>query len=52
VTLGFGLSIPVFFATRYGWVLWIVVPLLLRIFRRLRARKHPGDVPPAVGHRR
>ena len=42
LALAFGLSIPVFFATRYGWVVWIVVPLLLRNFRRLRARKHPG----------
>jgi len=52
LALAFGLSIPVFFATRYGWVVWIAVPLLLRSLRRLRARKHPGDVPPAVGHRR
>jgi uncharacterized membrane protein len=42
LTLGFGLSIPVFFATRYGWVIWIVVPLLIRRIHRLRARKHPG----------
>jgi uncharacterized membrane protein len=34
--LGFGLSIPVFFATTYGWVLWIVVPLLVRLSRRRR----------------
>ena len=27
--LGFGLSIPVFFATTYGWVLWFAVPLLV-----------------------
>ena len=42
MTLGFGLSIPVFFATRYGWVLWIAVPLLARSFHRLRNRKRPG----------
>jgi uncharacterized membrane protein len=39
--LGFALSIPVFFATTYGWVLWIVVPLLTRrLFRR-----RPGHRP-------
>jgi TMEM175 potassium channel family protein len=27
--IGFGLSIPVFFATTYGWVLWFAVPLLV-----------------------
>ena len=38
--LGFGLSIPVFFVTTYGWVLWIVVPLLgRRLSRRRRGRK-------------
>jgi uncharacterized membrane protein len=41
-TLGFALSIPVFFATSYGWVLWIVVPLLTRrLFRRRRRRSRP-----------
>jgi uncharacterized membrane protein len=25
---GFGLSIPVFFVTTYGWVLWFVIPVL------------------------
>jgi uncharacterized membrane protein len=41
--LGFGLSIPVFFATSYGWVIWIAVPLLVRIFhRRLRGRRRRG----------
>lgn len=34
--LGFGLSIPVFFATTYGWVLWIIVPLLVLQLYRLR----------------
>jgi uncharacterized membrane protein len=32
--LGFGLSIPVFFATSYGWVLWFAVPLALHRLRR------------------
>ena len=40
--LGFGLSIPVFFATSYGWVIWIMVPLLLRIIHRRRNRKRSG----------
>ena len=35
---GFGLSIPVFFVTDYAWVLWIVVPLLVRRLYRLRVR--------------
>jgi TMEM175 potassium channel family protein len=38
--IGFGLSIPVFFATTYGWVLWFAVPLLVnrlpRRWRRIR----------------
>jgi uncharacterized membrane protein len=39
VILGFGGSIPVFFATRDAWVLWIVGPVLLgQITRRRRAR--------------
>ena len=40
--LGFGLSIPVFFATSYGWVVWILVPLLLRIVHRRHNRKRSG----------
>ena len=38
--LGFGLSIPVFFATIYAWVLWIAVPLLAAQLRR-RQRRNP-----------
>jgi uncharacterized membrane protein len=37
--LGFGLSIPVFFATTYGWVLWIVMPILVARVDRLRRRR-------------
>jgi TMEM175 potassium channel family protein len=39
--LGFGLSIPVFFATTYGWVLWFAVPLLVNrlLLRRRRSRE-------------
>jgi uncharacterized membrane protein len=40
IILGFGLSIPVFFITPYGWVLWIAGPLLAnRLYRPLRARR-------------
>jgi uncharacterized membrane protein len=41
--LGFGLSIPVFFATTYAWALWFAVPLLVGQFRRLHYRSHPTD---------
>jgi uncharacterized membrane protein len=40
--LGFGLSIPVFFATTDAWVLWIVVPLVGRLLLRLQRRNQPG----------
>jgi hypothetical protein len=42
--VGFGLSIPVFFVTPYGWVIWIVGPLLVgRLYRlRYRTQRHPG----------
>jgi uncharacterized membrane protein len=41
VIFGFGLSIPLFFATAYGWVLWILGPLLARHVRLpLRQREH------------
>jgi uncharacterized membrane protein len=36
--VGFGLSIPVLFATKYGWVLWVVGPLAVNQYRRLRRR--------------
>jgi uncharacterized membrane protein len=36
--LGFALSIPVFFATTYAWLLWIIIPVLAsRLYRRRRA---------------
>jgi uncharacterized membrane protein len=39
IMLGFGLSIPVFFATESAWVLWFVMPLLFgRIHSRQRRR--------------
>jgi uncharacterized membrane protein len=37
--LGFGLSIPVFFATTYGWVLWIALPALVGRVNRNRRRR-------------
>lgn len=42
--LGFGLSIPVLFLTPYGWVLWFVMPLLVRQLYRFRggADRSPG----------
>jgi uncharacterized membrane protein len=50
--LGFGLSIPIFFLTTYGWVLWIVVPLLVRQLYRRRHRNQRGPgVTPAPGGR-
>jgi uncharacterized membrane protein len=40
VMLGFGLSIPVFFATNSGWLLWFVIPLLVGRLHRRQVRKH------------
>jgi len=42
VLLAFGLSIPVFFATHYAWVLWIVGLL----FAQLRQLRHTGRAIP------
>ncbi|MFC1418989.1 TMEM175 family protein [Streptacidiphilus sp. N8-3] len=36
VMIGFGASIPVFFATKYGWLLWIATPWLIKGTRALR----------------
>jgi uncharacterized membrane protein len=36
--VGFGLSIPVFFATTYGWVLWIAAPFAAAQLRRRQDR--------------
>jgi len=38
--LAFGLSIPVFFATTYAWVLWLAAPMLTGYLRR-RQRRRP-----------
>ena len=42
VVLGFGLSIPVFFATTYGWLLWIIIPALVARLRQLQHRNRHG----------
>jgi uncharacterized membrane protein len=42
LAFGFGISIPVFFATSYAWVLWIVIPFLMRILHRFRDRQRPA----------
>lgn len=44
IMLGFGLSIPVFFATESAWVLWVVMPLL---FGRIHSRQRPQAPRPA-----
>jgi hypothetical protein len=38
--LGFGLSIPVFFATTYGWLLWVAIPVLAGLFRQHQRWNH------------
>jgi hypothetical protein len=42
--IGFGLSIPVFFVTTYGWVVWIAGPLLVHQLYRFRhgRQRRPG----------
>jgi uncharacterized membrane protein len=39
--VGFGASIPIFFVTLYGWVAWIVGPVLVHRMYRRRYGKHP-----------
>jgi uncharacterized membrane protein len=39
----FGLSIPVLFATTWGWVVWIAVPVALGRWRRSRRRQQAGE---------
>lgn len=35
VMIAFGLSIPIFFVTSYGWILWILAPMIIgRLSRR------------------
>jgi hypothetical protein len=53
VMIAFGLSIPVFFVTSYGWLLWIIAPMVLgRIRGRGRGHSHGhgrGARDPMVG---
>jgi len=37
--LAFGLSIPVFFVTNYGWVLWFAIPMALARLHRASAHR-------------
>jgi TMEM175 potassium channel family protein len=48
--IAFGLSIPVFFFTSYGWVLWFAVPMALGRLHRASAHRHEGDpgAPPSA----
>jgi hypothetical protein len=41
--LAFGLSIPVFFVTSYGWVLWFAVPMALGRLHRASAHRRNGS---------
>jgi uncharacterized membrane protein len=43
--LAFGLSIPVFFATTYAWVLWFAAPVLISRRDRRRRDEQGGDQP-------
>lgn len=42
--VGFGLSIPVFFATTHAWLLWIIIPVLLGRLRRHDHRDRGPDL--------
>jgi uncharacterized membrane protein len=46
--LGFGLSIPIFFATRYGWLAWIAGPVLFAQLQRHRRRREARQAPAAA----
>jgi uncharacterized membrane protein len=48
--LGFGLSIPVFFATTYAWILWWAVPVAIARLDRIRRGRGPvAGSGPSVG---
>jgi uncharacterized membrane protein len=47
--LAFGLSIPVFFFTSYGWVLWFAVPMALGRLHRSSAHRRNGPGPGGHG---
>jgi uncharacterized membrane protein len=44
--VGFGLAIPVFFATTYGWAVWFAGPLVVQ--QVYRARNRAGAKPPGT----
>jgi uncharacterized membrane protein len=46
--IAFGLSIPAFFFTSYGWVLWFAVPLALGRLHRASAHRRNGHGRPAT----
>lgn len=46
--LAFGLSIPVFFVTYYGWVLWFAVPVALGRLHRVSTHRRKGPVGPVT----
>jgi uncharacterized membrane protein len=39
VVLGFGLSIPLFFLTRFAWLLWIIGPVASATYERRRTKR-------------
>jgi uncharacterized membrane protein len=41
VMVGFGLSIPIFFATTYGWLLWIAGPIAVAQISRHKLGRAP-----------
>ena len=43
--LAFGLSIPVFFATTYAWVIWFAAPVLISRSDRRRRDEQDGGQP-------
>ena len=42
VMIGFGLSIPVFFITPTGWVLWFASPVVIGLLRQRQRRSRTG----------
>ena len=41
--IGFGLSIPVFFVTPAGWVLWFASPVVTGLLRQRQRRRRAED---------
>lgn len=44
--IGFGLSIPVFFVTTDGWLLWLAAPVLAGLSRQRERRNHRRSASP------